>query len=770
MRGASHWVAGLRTEALIGGFLPLDRWFTPGRFALGLALLIGASFSEVLFGGRSFFYRDFGVLAYPTVHYWHECFWRGELPLWNPLSYCGVPFLAQWGTMVCYPGSLIFLLFPLPWSLNVFCLAHMFLAGLGMYWLARRWTGSDLGAALAGTAFTFNGVTLSCLLWPNYMVALGWMPLVVLWTEEAWRRGGRFLPLASLAFALQLLAGVPEIAALTWLVVVTRALTFGLGTEVGLGRRGLRLMGCGAIAVGLTAVQILPFIDLLVHSQRDASFATAKWAMPVWGWANLLVPLFHCFPTTLGVFFQHGQEFFSSTYLGLGVATLAVWGTLRVRGQTWAIGALAVLGIALAQGEQGIVYRLFRALVPVAGLARYPVKCLLLPSFLTPLLAAWGVAAWVQSSRESQRPAGTGLLVCVAGMGLVVAGVVFWDYSEVLPMTRWQTTGMNAMARGAFLVLGIGCLIWLRRRPTTPAGAIAGAVLCASVWLDFQWHVPRQNPTLPSGELAAGALPTLPQVQAGEGRIFITARAEDLLVHSRVADAGQDFLGKRLALWSNLNLLDGVPKVNGALTLQIREQSQMQTILYADQPGNLTNLLDYVGARFESSPLNPVEWVARPGAMRMITAGQRPVFVQPNNLSNELVKATFDPRREVLLTLEPRGAVLTTNSASAEVREERYGPHQIKFDVQSSGPAWVVLAQSFYHPWQARVNGEATSLWHANLGFQALEVPSGASHVELVYRDWWFRAGLWVTLGTLLAWLVMLRRAWAGEDGRYSLR
>ena len=43
--------------------------------------------------------------------------------------------------------SLIYLLLPLPWSLNVFCLAHLFFAGSGMYALAHRWTGSRFGAA-----------------------------------------------------------------------------------------------------------------------------------------------------------------------------------------------------------------------------------------------------------------------------------------------------------------------------------------------------------------------------------------------------------------------------------------------------------------------------------------------------------------------------------------------------------------------------------------------------------------------------------------------
>jgi hypothetical protein len=54
------------------------------------------------------------------------------------LNDCGLPFLAQWNTMTLYPLSLFYLLLPLSWSLGVFCLGHLFLGGMGMYFLSHR--------------------------------------------------------------------------------------------------------------------------------------------------------------------------------------------------------------------------------------------------------------------------------------------------------------------------------------------------------------------------------------------------------------------------------------------------------------------------------------------------------------------------------------------------------------------------------------------------------------------------------------------------------
>ena len=59
--------------------------------------------------------------------------------------------------MPLYPPSLIYLLLPLTWSLSFFCLLHLWFAGFGMYFLARRWTGNNFAAAFAGVAFSSTG-------------------------------------------------------------------------------------------------------------------------------------------------------------------------------------------------------------------------------------------------------------------------------------------------------------------------------------------------------------------------------------------------------------------------------------------------------------------------------------------------------------------------------------------------------------------------------------------------------------------------------------
>src|SRR5438034_20887 len=155
-------------------------FLTLPRFAIILAVLLLASFPDLIVGWRSFFTRDFANFGYPLAWHVQQSYCAGEIPLWNPYNFAGIPFLAQWNTLTLYPPSLIYILLPLPWSLNLFNLLHLCLGGIGMFCLSRRWLNDGRAATVAGVGYAFGGVMISALMWPNNIAALGWLPTVLL--------------------------------------------------------------------------------------------------------------------------------------------------------------------------------------------------------------------------------------------------------------------------------------------------------------------------------------------------------------------------------------------------------------------------------------------------------------------------------------------------------------------------------------------------------------------------------------------------------------
>src|SRR5206468_7769089 len=184
--------------------------------ALGLALLVLVGVTDVACGWRSFFTRDLANFGYPLAYHVRQSYRACQIPLWNPYYFACLPFLAQWNTLALYPLSLIYILLPLPWSLNCFNLLHLYLGGVGMFSLARRWLRDGRAAGVAGVAYAFSGLMVSSLMWPNNMAALGWLPCVLLTGERAACEPGKSRVTAALVMALQFLSGAPEIIGLTW--------------------------------------------------------------------------------------------------------------------------------------------------------------------------------------------------------------------------------------------------------------------------------------------------------------------------------------------------------------------------------------------------------------------------------------------------------------------------------------------------------------------------------------------------------------------------
>jgi hypothetical protein len=739
-----------------------NAWLSGRRFALLLAVLIFAQFPQVLLGLQTFVVRDYGFFAYPLAHFQHECFWRGELPSWNPYNDCGVPFLAQWNTMPFYPPALIYLLLPLTWSLSFFCLVHVFIAGLGMYFLANRWTGNRFAAAVAGILFSFNGLTLNLLMWPSHIATLSWMPWVVLTAESGWRAGGRNLIVAALVGSLQMLAGGPETIFLTWLILAL----MWLG-QVIIRVRESRVTGQNVslamiwrfpvlvlLITGLCAAQLLPFLDLTVHSQREVGYADSRWAMPAWGWVNFLVPMAFGKIWSMGVFFQYYQSWTSSYYIAIGGLLLGILGAWSVRSaRTWLLAGVAVCGLILSFGDRTFIFRGLRWLVPQLSMITNPVKFITLAIFAVPLLAAYAL-----ERMQSGQPVAIELrkrmwLFGTIMLGLIAA-ILVWARLYPFPPDEVSVTLGNGLERAGFLVSEVGLLfILLRSREETLQRVLPLAFLVI-LWLDVLRHEPNQNPTVSPTVYESGLVRTrletidkIPQPVLGKSRAMLTSAAEAGFTGFIVSDPKNNFLVKRLGYFCNCNLLDDVPKVNGFFSLYPSESSDIISILYGTTAA-FPRLLDFLSVSEHSE--NPksnesIGWASRDTWLPEITVGQKPIYRDRPAAIAELSSTNFDPAHVVILSAADKPFVTVTNQTQGRVVSSRFGLQEVEFGIEASEPSLAVVSQTYYHLWRATMDNKPARLLRANHAFQALEVPAGTHHMKLTYRNDPFLIGAAIT-------------------------
>jgi hypothetical protein len=722
----------------------IDAGFTLSKLLLLLGIFVIITFPTVVIGKNSFFYRDMGLFGYPLAHFHREAFWRGEIPFWNPLNNGGLPFFAQWNTMVLYPGSLIYLLLPLPLGMNVFVLAHLFVAAAGMYALARRWTGNRIAASVAGLAFACNGLTLHSLMWPNNIAALAWMPWVVLAMERAWREGGRRTAIAALVGSVQMLAGAPEIILLTWLVIGLLWARDLISGEASSGPRApiFRRFALSALLIGaVCAVQLFPFLDLLRHSQRGVSFGGATWSMPLWGWSNFLVPMFGCTPSVTGVYSQDAQQWTSSYYLGIGTVAFALLAWRADEGRVKWLAAIALAGLLLALGDAGHIYAWLKRIVPVLGFIRFPIKYVVLVVFALPLLAAFGAKAFLEQSDSGKARR----WVNVVFGALLLAGVSILVLDRISPIAGTEPGALigQVMRPFTFLLLVLGVLS-LSRAITFLKPRPAFALVLIFMAADVLWHMPPQNPVVPNRAYGPVEHRMSDVPRLGHGRAMVAPPMQRTISGLAHPDPLTMFTGHREMLTSECNLLDDVPVLHGFFSLYLREADEVTRRLQLSTNYNLP-LLDFLGVTQLSDARELFVWHSRSNAMPFVSAGQRAVYAPAQESFEGIFSPVFDPQHTVFLPAELRGIFGDLQPNACRVIRSDVRSERVTADVEASAPSLVVIAQARYEGWKAFVDGQPVPLLPANYAYQAVKVPAGGHRIELRYQERTFRAGLIVS-------------------------
>jgi uncharacterized membrane protein YfhO len=81
----------------------------------------------------------------------------------------------------------------------------------------------------------------------------------------------------------------------------------------------------------------------------------------------------------------------------------------------------------------------------------------------------------------------------------------------------------------------------------------------------------------------------------------------------------------------------------------------------------------------------------------------------------------------------------------------------------TDAPAWLVLSDTWYPGWRARVDGTESTLWRANHAFRAVRVPAGRHEIEMRFTSDALRAGAALSAASALVVLALARPWRVGE-------
>jgi hypothetical protein len=206
----------------------------------------------------------------------------GRLPLWNGSAGCGAPHLANGQSAVFDPFHLIAYLSSVPLALGYMAACRLWVAGLGMFLLARSWGLLHWGRWFAGLTYPFSGFLIVWLLYPVTAVAI-WLPWLLLATENLFKRpGSRSAAALAIVVALIVLGGHIQTSAHVLLAGGLYALARGILRPENPARRAPALF-CWTLAaclgLSLASVQILP---LAVYLSKSPVWAQRRSERAAW--------------------------------------------------------------------------------------------------------------------------------------------------------------------------------------------------------------------------------------------------------------------------------------------------------------------------------------------------------------------------------------------------------------------------------------------------------------------------------------------------------
>ncbi|MDD5688030.1 MAG: YfhO family protein [Elusimicrobia bacterium] len=216
-------------------------------------ILIILFFNGIIFTDKIYFFRDILNLFMPYRLFAAENIQNGILPVWNPYTFFGQPFLANPETSLFYPFTILFYIFKFVAAYKIFVVLHFFLALIFFYLLVRFLKAKNSYAIIASVCWAFGGYFTARVEFISILGAAIWLPVVLMFLVKNKK------VLLGLVLSFQLFAGHPQV--LFYSVIF---LIFFLNKK-----RIFMLIYSLVFVLLLSAIQLIPFTEYISNSNRS---------------------------------------------------------------------------------------------------------------------------------------------------------------------------------------------------------------------------------------------------------------------------------------------------------------------------------------------------------------------------------------------------------------------------------------------------------------------------------------------------------------------
>jgi hypothetical protein len=744
----------------------------------------------VLVSGYTLVWRDTSKCVEPIRPLIVEALRNFQLPLWNPHEALGIPLFAQMMYSVLHPASVLgAFLFPNA-GMDIFILIYIMLAAAGNFILARI-LGASLGAAaVAGLGYGLSGYVLGMSNNISYLCPAATAP----WCIAAIRiagEGRRFGIIAATGACASLyFSGDPQWTIIAFLVGIALAIEAG-------GMRGLKKAALG-IAVGtvIAAVQLTSMMMLLPETSRGIELDyldRIQWALSPWRIVEFIAPGFFGSPNLgltkwpvfmwLGGLARPGLEmpYVPSVHVGASILVLAAAGLLHSRvTRLFGIASLILLWLALGvnAGAEQLTH-----FIPIWGKFRFAEKMVGPLTLCLSILAAFG------TERLSSRPSKI-WAICTGITGLVfmllVLSLVNWQSfdtfftvtiaQEAAPHVRQNLT-LGLVHAGAALTALAGLLAsawhWPRMRNYFTMSAAGLVFIQLSFSAPLALHAGTRDicDRFPLSQIINRNEPTRIATPLEEGYHYpfgLDQFDAQTGAHSHMGAPSYNVPSRidQINTYTGLRpwRLDSVFKTLAAefgpqSMIALRRYAITDTIIRNPHSADDIKLVrDYSwgGMKVFENP----EWdftVWKVPHRQWATFAEKVMLVSGEK---EALKALthiveYEESTVVLENATPPESLGTGQVLTIE-RKSDY----LRIEAVSNDNGILVVNDSYWPGWKARVDGKEVPIWRADYLVRAVPWPSGRHVLEMKYDPIEVKIGMLVSIAGVVAFFGLFIMEW----------
>ncbi len=685
--------------------------------------------------------------GYPFFSYTESRLSQGELPLWNPYIFCGIPFYESFSAPVFYPlRGLPMVLFGSEIAIRFLFPVHLIMAGF-FAWLFLKSVGVSRWGSLVGAFAYASGAWANTLFYAGHgskIICWAWLPLL-LWAVVKWaeKRDSRYIATGAIAIGMQGLSSHPQMilysagfALILALFLIKKPSVKSISLNIG-GLTAIILLGSA-----LAAIQLYPGFKFSEFTSRgeDLSLdAASSYSLAPEESLTMLLPgmfgLRHGFPDSsvsgIPVYFGRlglrlSSEFMGVAFFILGMAGLILGKNRKVK---FALIAIALTGTIVSWGGYTPVFAVLYKVFPIFRKLRAPHMAAFVTTSSIALASGMGFDALFTGQLNSQKLKKVFITLSGFSALFLVLMLAANPVSRSLQASWWAKAGITNTAQfGAVITQRVSLLFTDFLRVFTVSAILAALVFVIKKGKGSVWVFAMIVIIISSIEL----IPFNRDFQVYLPSTTIESMFPDSPLLREMAENGRVFPGGNelvpLGIRSVYGYHAAKPAATDRLMELVRSASpwvlrQTGMTVYASSEGNFS-WDELHPALAEGIPNYPVDPMPRAFIARSVFSGSTEDGFQ-------IIEAGIDPQIRSIVEDSPQTYDGVTGTADIIIDL----PETVTIQTNTSGAGYLILADSWYPNWRVTVDGTPQTVFRANGWMRAVQIPAGQHTVEFSYSN-----------------------------------